>query len=100
MESGVAATCRISAKPAALRRMLVFGPMPGSHLLGRGRRKAASRPGGTSLKPAGLVSLEATALISLLVPMPSLTVIFKRWRMALPIVDAISAAGFLVPERS
>jgi hypothetical protein len=36
ISSGVAAIWRISASPAVLSRALVFGPMPGNHLLGRG----------------------------------------------------------------
>ena len=81
------------ASPAAFRRTLVFGPMPGSHLLGKGWRNAASPPAGTSLKAAGLFSFDATALTSLLLAMPSLTMILSRCPMALRIVSAISTAG-------
>jgi hypothetical protein len=66
MSKGVAATCRISARPAALSRMLVLGPMPGNHLFGRGCRNAASPPGRTSLNAAGFVSFDATALTTCL----------------------------------
>jgi hypothetical protein len=48
----------------------------------------------------GLRSFDATALTSLLVPMPSLTVIFSFWPMALRTVSAISTAGFRAPDKS
>ena len=57
---------------------------PGNHLFGNGCRNAASPPGGTSLNAAGFVSFEA---------MPSLTLIFSFYPMALRIVSAISAGG-------
>ena len=51
--------------------------MPGNHLFGSGCKNSRSLPGWISLNAAGFVSFEATALMSLLVAMPSLTVIFS-----------------------
>jgi hypothetical protein len=73
--------------------------MPGSHLFGQGCRNCFSCPPGTIWKAAGLCSLEAIWLTSLLEAMPSLTVILSDWPMAWRIVSAISTAGLLVVGR-
>ena len=98
--TGVAAIWATLANPAASSRAEVFGPMPGSHLLASGARNAASSPAGTSANAAGLWSLEAIWLTSLLLAMPSLTLILRVWRMASRTVVATSRAGLDVADRS
>ena len=95
ISTGVAATWRILANPAAFNRALVFGPMPGSQRFGSGWMNCFSCPPGTFSNAAGLFNLDAIWLMSLFEATPSLTVIFRDCRMALLIVSAISIAGFL-----
>ena len=57
--------------PAVARRSSARGPTPGSARTGKGARKAASLPGGTTVMPPGLRRSEATLQTTFDVETPS-----------------------------
>ena len=77
-----------------------FGADAGQPFVGQRMQKGISPPGGTWENAAGLVSLEAIWLTSLLTPMPSLTVILSDCPMALRMARAMSTGAFRAPVRS
>ena len=100
MSVGVAEMWRMQASPAASSRCAVAGPTPGSHLLGSGWMNRTSNPASTSRNAAGLDSLDAIWLTSLLLAMPSLTEILSDCRMAVRMVSATFSGGLRTPLRS
>src|SRR5271170_6323988 len=66
----VCAICSTRFKPAASKVVPTLGPMLGNQRFDKGARKPRSVPPGTSMKQPGFLSLEATWLTNLLLPMP------------------------------